>query len=88
MPSLGEINRSYTNLNRYGTVKPPTQKRVLQRCAYRREPAAEATTFKATVRVLSGDSPLVLVKTSGSSHGGEHSSAVKMEASNEMKPTK
>jgi len=42
----------------------------------------EATTFKATARVLSGDSPLELVKTSGLSHGGEHSAAVKMEASN------
>jgi hypothetical protein len=33
-------------------------------------------------RVLTGDSPLELVKTSGSSHGGGHSAAVKMEASN------
>ena len=50
----------------------------------------EATTFKATAHVRSGDNPLVLVKMSGSSHGGEHSSAVKVEdrilAS--MKPTK
>jgi hypothetical protein len=33
-------------------------------------------------RVLTGHSPFGLVKTSGSSHGGEHSAAVKMEASN------
>jgi hypothetical protein len=33
-------------------------------------------------RVLTGDSPLELVKTSGSSHGGGHSAAVKMEVSN------
>jgi hypothetical protein len=33
-------------------------------------------------RVLTGDSPLELVKTSGSSHCGEHSAAVRMEASN------
>jgi hypothetical protein len=33
-------------------------------------------------RVLTGDSPLEPLKTSGSSHGGEHSAAVKMEASN------
>jgi hypothetical protein len=33
-------------------------------------------------RVLTGDSPLELVKTSGSSHGGGHPAAVKMEVSN------
>jgi hypothetical protein len=33
-------------------------------------------------RVLTGDSPLELVKTSGSSHGGEHAAAVNMEVSN------